>query len=623
MDNTYKIINYIYPKYNNKAQLIDTLLSFLTDNPKVNDQLENYLFSTIKTNSKVDPFKVVYFIGLIHQKNKEKTKIAKTNERKHYGIYYTHYEIARLITNNTLEMATKNTNLTSLKLLEPCCGVGIFIFAFIDQVLLRLSKYTSKDIQKIIDNIYCADIDGKALDILKELMPLYIKSKYHIDITINNNNFYEGDLLFQTNQKSFKKNNPKEIFKISSGFDLVLTNPPYKLLKANANKYHENGKNSHSDNLKKLIEYIKQNKFYKYNEGTLNYYKLFIEEILESYTHDSSKIGLLIPITLLNDHQSKKLRKLIFNNYFVPKLYTIREKNSFFPDIAQAFCFFSLDKSTKGKDLELISEISSNDDFTNSGAKVSLETINAISEDTPIIIEKKTGWDILNKINPHPKIGSFSNICNLRGELDLSLDKTFITSQKRKFPLLRGSNLSNFSFSLGNLFVEDKFISKLNGKKPHITSERLACQQISNIHGNRRLKFSYIPPGIILGNSCNYICLSDSLFQNSNISLKYLMGLLNSLLLDWRFKATNSNNHISNYEISNLPIALSKNGQKEQLESLVDRIIKTQKPEDLAKLNIHVFDLYNLNRAETQYIINSFRDDPVIRATKQELAYAS
>lgn len=52
---------------------------------------------------------------------------------------------------------------------------------------------------------------------------------------------------------------------------------------------------------------------------------------------------------------------------------------------------------------------------------------------------------------------------------------------------------------------------------------------------------------IYSGNSCNYISAEETV-------LKKMYILLNSSLLNSRFKVTSSNNHINNYEIDDLPV---------------------------------------------------------------------
>jgi Alw26I/Eco31I/Esp3I family type II restriction m6 adenine DNA methyltransferase len=606
----------ICSKYKNSAELIDILFSFLTDDPRIDNSIDDFLYKNLKKKDSIDPISVIQLIGLIHQKEKENTKIDKTDERKHFGIYYTDYEIAKQITKEALK---NKKNLLALKFLEPCSGVGVFALSFIDYIFPLSPKFTNEKAQQVIDNIYCADIDKKAIDLLKKIIPLYVKFKYNKDIKLNEKNCYAGNVLFDISENGIRKNDLKEIFNIKDGFDIVLTNPPYKLLKENSNKY---GKKDDFRSIKHLVSFIKKNKIYKHNEGTLNYYKIFIEEIIENYTNKNSGIGLLIPITLLNDRQSEKLRKRMIEKYSFSKIYIIPEKNSFFPDISQAFCFFALDKSKQGKTLEINPEVISSDDFEKRSVKINIETIKSISESAPIIVEDEKGWGVLKKINNHPRVKSFSDIKNLRGELDLTLDKSFITNQKTSYPLLKGINIAEFDFDLGNLYVDENFIMKLNGKREHVSRDRIVCQQVSNIHGNKRLKFSKIPANVILGNSCNYISKHENLFEDKNISLDYLLGVLNSLLLDWRFKITNSNNHISNYEIAELPIAVPDKKQKIKIESLVSKIKKGKKDEDVAELNLEIFKLYQLTKDEINFILSKYQEGNLISTINKNINYA-
>ncbi len=612
----FQTYNTICSKYNDQNKLIDLLFSFLTEKPLIKNTIDDFLYKNLKKENKIDSISVVQLIGLIHQKEKENTKMDKTDERKHFGIYYTDYGIAKQITKEALK---NKENLYDLKFLEPCSGVGIFALSFMDFVFDSTLRLTDKKAQQVVDNIYCADIDEEAIKLLKRIIPLYVKFKHNKNVELNNQNYYAGNVLFNISENGIKKKDLKEIFNINDGFDIVLTNPPYKLLKENSNKY--NNKNDFR-NIKHLVNFIKRNKIYKYNEGTLNYYKIFIEEIVENYTNSTSGVGLLIPITLLNDRQSEKLRKRLIENYSFSKIYIIPEKNNFFPDISQAFCFFAIDKSRPGKTLEINPEVISNEDLEKRSIKIKIDTIKDISETAPIIVEDEKGWGVLEKINNHPRVKSFSDIKNLRGELDLTLDKPFITDKKTNYPLLKGINIAEFNFELGNLYVDENFIMKLNGKKEHVLRDRIACQQVSNIHGNKRLKFSKVPANMVLGNSCNYISKHENLFENKNISLDYLLGVLNSLLLDWRFKITNSNNHISNYEIAELPIAIPDEKQKIKIEKLVNKIKEEKKDEDVAKLNLEIFKLYKLTKDEINFVLSKYREGSLISAINKNVNYA-
>lgn len=603
MNEIFKIYNSFCSYYSDSQNLLIRLFSFFDNNPRSDNQTDELLYKSLQTENKIDPLKIYQLIGLLHQKHKESEKIVNTDKRKHFGIYYTDYSIARLIAKESLS-DSDDKDILGLSFYEPCSGTGIFVIAYIDEVLGRVGSLNSKVFQKFIDQIYFSDIDAEAIDLLVRLLPLYIKSRYDISIKINSRNYFKGDVLFDNHDGEIKKVNPKDIFGITKGFDVVLTNPPYKLLKANSNKYKDGlNSNQHALDIKNVLDFIRTNNVYKFNQGTLNYYKIFLEEILENYTHRSSKVGVIIPITLLNDKQSELLRKRIINKYKLFKIYIIPEKNEFFPDISQAFCFFALDKKEPGNIIRINPKVVSQKDFLNEGVEVNIEHIEQISETAPIVIESEIGWKILQKLNAFPKLRSLSSVCNARGELDLTLDKGFITKEKTTLPLLRGNNVSEFSYTLGEFFTDEKFIKRTAEKNKYISRERLVCQQISNIHLEKRLKFTKIPENIVLGNSCNFLTFDESLFGNQEVGLDYLLGILNSMLLNWRFKITNSNNHISNYELAELPIVIPSIYDRKEIEKLVSLIKNSDDRENVYKLNMKVFEMYGLNKEERNYVL--------------------
>jgi len=593
----YKILTTSVPSAQKlKIQLLDFLVSGM---PIDNSSLLN----VNNTLQSLDPVKIVEVIGILHQKEKEENKIGNTNERKHLGIFYTDYALARFIVQETLR--SKLLDPTHATFLEPCSGIGNFIIAYLDEVFSKKKEKSESYIQQVVNKIYCADIDSEAIDILKVLVPAYLKRKYDVNIKIRPENCFTGNLLFTTDVKKVTKNDPRKIFNSPLGFDIVITNPPYGLLKANENKY---GNDSEDKELfKQLTDYIRKEKVYPLNKGTLNYYKLFVEEIVTNYTHQNSVIGLLIPRTILNDEQSRKLRGFIFENYKTSTIYTIPEKNSFFPDVAQAFCFFSVDKSQKSRVISVVDDIVNKNDFDKKPTTINISKSKEIS--SSIITTSKIGIKIAEKLHKNPKLGSLSAVINLRGELDLTFHKNYITTKSTKYPLIRGVNIKEFSITTPTEYVTEDFLNIAETKRQYIANSRLICQQVSNIHASKRLKFTLIDSDYVLGNSCNFLALSlnKTLFNARSLSLGYLLGILNSILLDWRFKLSNSNNHVSNYEINELPVAISENKSlRVKIERISANLTKSYKDDLYYELNTLVLKLYNLNKQEALYIASQY-----------------
>jgi len=540
-----------------------------------------------------------------HQKQLESERLFETNKRKHFGIYYTPYSIAKIITESALEGILNKDFFLKAKFLEPCMGGGIFIIAYVDFILDKFPDLTNYELQNIVNNIYGADIDVEGITIFQKFFPIYIQSRYGKKIILEEENFHIGDVLFKVNESGIiEKKDPKNLFNNGIGFDVILTNPPYKLLKANANKYGEN--NSYAAEIKNLIAYIKAHRFYNFNSGTLNLYRLFVEEIFENYSKADGRIGLLIPQTFLNDKQSEKLRKRLFSKSQISKISVLNEKNDYFPDITQSFCFFSALKGKSTKNIFLQPNITNESDLYDKEIKIDTALISGLSESFPIIYEESIGWNIINKIQKHKKIKELQYIINARGELDLTLNKNYISDTKTAYPLLRGVNIKDFVITQNDKYVDEDFLNAINGKQEFVKKERIICQQISNMNSFKRLKFAKISNNMILGNSCNFIALRSTLIE-SPLSLDYLLGVLNSYLLDWRFKITSSNNHINNYELAELPIPIPNKKQESEIELIVEKILEEGHNNELQiVLNNAVYNLYGLEKDEINYINSKY-----------------
>jgi hypothetical protein len=78
--------------------------------------------------------------------------------------------------------------------------------------------------------------------------------------------------------------------------------------------------------------------------------------------------------------------------------------------------------------------------------------------------------------------------------------------------------------------------------------ERIVLARVVNMGTDRRLKAAIVSSGTFLGDMTNFIA-------DSSVPANYLLGLLNSRLLNWRFKLTSTNNYLSAREIEDLPVA--------------------------------------------------------------------
>jgi len=517
-------------------------------------------------------------------------KIGIINEKsninfKDNGSVYTPLEITKEITYKTIKnKLDQNISVEHIKILDFGCATGrFFLKAF--EYLTNIMKLDKRKVIK--DNLYGVDIDELATDILKIKLYCCLDDARIEDLEIITKNITNENMLIEEkyfDSSGFNKNFNKVISK--GGFDVIISNPPYFLLKVNRKLGSDKNMSEYYNFLKKRInEEVKYfRKSGKYNlsiEGMLNYYKLSIEAILK-ICKKNGEIGIICPSTLFADLSSKKLRKYIILNNKLREIKYFPESTKIFDNITQSTVIFYLKKEGKTNNVNIT--VNSESFKITTGL---IEKVFGQNYEIPYI--DKIGWSILNKISNFNKIKEIKYIRNKRGELDLTLFKKYITKENTGWRLVRGKMISkdtivekNGEYILINDFLKRKSKEYL---KNDFKKERLICQQISNNGIKKRLQFVKCKKNDIIANSCNYLTVLEG-------NLDQIKDILNSYLLNWRFKITSSNNHINNYEIAELP--------------LID-IKKTHllKKDDLGK-NIEICKRYSLNKNEIIYILKPF-----------------
>lgn len=533
----------------------------------------------------------IRFLNSQFSYSQDQLKRAKSKHYlKEYGAVYTLKRITNEMVDKTVSNALNNTDLKDLKCLDFASGTGRFYFEAIE-ILRKKYSLELKDI--VCNHLYAVDVDEVALNILKcKVISLFDNIDEDILLSISRNILHRNALIPNTSLLSNSNisfdfsTDFKEVFNVG-GFSAIFSNPPYYLLKVNNKK--SNVLNGYFTNLKSKIkseiQFFKTSGVYNYSiEGMLNYYQLSIEMILK-LTKEDGEIGIICPSSLFADLTASRLRKFLLNNNTLRFIRYYREASNLFDNVAQSTVIFYL---KKGGISDKIKIEHNGDKF-----KVALKTINKVfdkNQEIPLIDE--VGWSILSKLSIHKKIKDYSFIRNKRGELDLTQYKDCILKgEKTDYRLVRGNMIKEDGLvDKNDEFVSiDDFVNRKSKDfiENDLNKSRLICQQISNVDLRKRLKFTFSEPRDILANSCNYI---NSL--RSFDDLKKLHFLLNSALLNWRFKVTSSNNHINNYELDELPIL--------NLEQLDLQSFNGNKYEN----EIQICKLYGLNESEINYILD-------------------
>lgn len=509
---------------------------------------------------------------------------------KNTGSVYTKNNISKEICEKSIKNKLMTIgNSSDVKLLDFGSGTGRFYF----EALKILESVISRSKQEIIlNNLYAIDIDEVAINILRLKALGYIEKLNINKITKLFNNticrnmlMIQKLMLFKANDNLLNMSNDFQDVISNGGFDIIVSNPPYAILKVNKKENKKEAYRKYYDELTAKINnevsYFNKSEYYQYStEGMLNYYKLSIEMMLNLAKKEAS-FGIICPATLFTDCSAKKLRKFLLLKNRISEINYYPENANLFDNVSQATVIFYLTKNKKTTDINIKIK---NDSFI-----VNIKDIEKSFSNLEIPYINKIGWEIIHKLSKFKKLKENGNIRNKRGELDLTLYKKFITNTPTKFRLVRGNMISEEKgiIDKNNEFVMEEFIN--NKSEDYLTNDfnqsRLICQQISNIDTLKRLNFTISNKNDIIANSCNYLTIKNKK------SIKPLLAIMNSYLLNWRFKISSGNNHINNYELDELPI----------LECNQDF-----KSKDKLDLNIEICKKYTLTNEEIKYILKDY-----------------
>ncbi len=473
-------------------------------------------------------------------------------DRKRTGSYYTDLSLTDVMMDELVEaMKTDKEGIIRLRFFEPCVGAGNFVFSYINKVQEKYSL-SSAEGHVLIDNIYVSDINPEAVEGYKSSLREIVTSIWGIELPEGYFERHVGSgLLVDVSADELDYIPLEDVFppEISeNGFDIVVTNPPYKNLKAERGHYRTDDEYEADQGKYSSISKIVSKRFKYSTDGVLNLYKLFVEEIIDRYANNNAYLSLLIPASIMSDKTCEKLRTHMIKDMNLLSVKMIGEGSGYI-DAQQALSTVLIRKGDKTTQVCVVKDFCRNPDDS---TEVKVEDILNDNTGNAIVALSNDEYDRLKKLRMFPVVKDLNFIINLRGELDLTSNKKSITTVNTGYPLLRGRNIGYYELidSDEHDYALEEFVNTTK-KKCYIENERIICQQIANMHKERRVTFSFVPAKHVLGNSCNFISVEDNKY---GIDIYTILGLFNTKIINWLFKLTSSNNHINNYEIDCFPV---------------------------------------------------------------------
>ena len=565
--------------------------------------------------------KVIRITPAHHAKIEEKPEVRKAG-----GVYYTPQYIVDYIVKSTVGKLIEGKTpkeISKIKILDPACGSGSFLigaFQYLldyhkdyysengkpskgkkDNPLTPEGNLTSAEKKRILlNNVFGVDLDINAVEVTK--LSLLIKClegeteasiKQQLSIwnervlpTLDNNiksgnslidiDFYSAELDFGFEKKirPFKWESAFPIVFETSGFDIVLGNPPYgAAFSKEENDYF-------------LRKYTLQ-------DYQLDSYLLFIEKSLLLLKTDSL-LGFIIPNTWLLNLTAKKIRSYLFNNVEIKKIIHFQ-----IPVFEQAVVdteIMIFKKSNPSDSHKIQIEV-----FDKRHVKTELNILQRkwIEQNgAPVnILDNEKFSPIKEKTSKLPILDSICKITQGTKPFQVGKgtpkqtrqiveEKPYVSEKKidDSFrPLLRGSLMNRYQINwnndywikFGDWLAEPRYTANYDA------AEKIIIRQTSD-HLNATL-------------DNRQFIVRDNLYtivsKNPSCDLKYILGLLNSSFLNWYYQNILNPEkgealaQVKRGHIANLPIKTIDPSHKNEIESEKEIITLV---EQLLELNMKI-----------------------------------
>lgn len=627
------------PKYNGNLFKLDEKLELLIiDDHIIKDDLSHLSAKDFSDDVDVEVLGHIFEQSLndlekIKESLFEEHKIVDT--RKKDGVFYTPKFITEYIINNTVSKlcsdkkselklfeSVKDTTkakekrrdtlhtyreyLESLKIVDPACGSGAFLNAcfrfllgehkWIQSELFKyeagLFDYHDIDKQIIEKNLFGVDINGASVGIAKLSLWLQTAKRDRPLSNLMNNIKCANSLTSDWNELF------PEIM-ANGGFDCVIGNPPY------FNIQTLGAKSEVAKEIQNTYPHIWQDK------SDILFY--FIAKAIEI---TKSKVGFITSNAFLHSAKAIKLRNFILQKAPISKIVNF-EKYMVFEDASITSTIIELDKNKKDTTCLAVT-------FKDKSYSVSeiADTISNIKNYHEVTLKKDDVFALVDKNTSaiNDKIDNnylkLETLFKIGKGMETAADKIFLFKEfpnqfPKEFikPRVTGRNIEKYIIEKDEtyiLYFEDieNFEDLPSSIQKHLLENRDFLENRATVKNEGRIWWRYSRPmhkelyplnkifcsrrafdnAFVIDCNNNYLAFSNmtTIFDtNDDFDLKYLLALLNSKVLNFRYKSIGKQTGGGSYEyfpngVGKLPIPKISKEQQAPFINLVDTIISSK-----------------------------------------------
>ncbi|GAA9546182.1 hypothetical protein HpHA40_00770 [Helicobacter pylori] len=375
------------------------------------------------------------------------------------------------------------------------------------------------------------------------------------------------------------------------GFDCIIGNPPYMQVK------------------KGLYSSI----FYPFSEGKdigkQNTYKVFIE-LGFNLTKQKGLISLITQSSIMCDCSAQFTRELLLKYCQIHYFVEFNKKQKLFSNVIQGVCILEFLKDRPSKEHAFKIAINNTQIQMN---QIQYEQIkqDEILKFFPLYeipLIKSGEMEIVRKIKTDKILLRDLLEKSLQGNINTIHLKDIQNQKETNGRIYKGANCHRYFLDTQYLFAKDNQITQQIFEKNYYQNI-IVTQNITGTSDAYRIHANLIE---VKNQEMLFLDTCNLSYCKEREHAKFLVGLLNSRLLDWLFRKTSTNNHVNLYELETLPIPQITKSNKPTADKITDcteAILEAKEKDPKAntqklekEIDALVYQLYNLTDEEIKTI---------------------
>ena len=374
------------------------------------------------------------------------------------------------------------------------------------------------------------------------------------------------------------------------GFDIVIGNPPYNELR---------------DLDMSVQEALKTTQYYEHAKGgRLNMFQFFYPLAID-VIKEGGIISLITQNSILAESSTFGNRKLFLDRTDILSIDSFPERDNtktrVFESVKMSVCICTLKrKDVPNKDLVIPITVW-HSKYMNENHHIDIkkkELVDIYPDDYIFPISSNENFEILKKLIAKKEY----SIVASAGEIDMTKYRSYFNLTRNGSRVLTGAQVLRYSItdtpSQGEVYYLERKFQNFSAKRANeIQNPRIVLQRITGVDSKIRIIATYSENCYLCANSTNYIV------PDRNVDSLYLLGVLNSKLINFFVKQTSTNTNITSKVIASFPVIISNKEVEATISKFVaDILYAKQKGHDTSTLESEidhlVYRLYGLTYDE-------------------------